>query len=57
MTFCVTCVVESMVTTHFLKPLEGIASSRSRLTGDEEDDRFSAWFNVSVVSNQKRHVI
>lgn len=57
MTFCVTCVVESIVTTHFLKPVVGIASGRRRLTGEYADDRFSAVFKVSVGSNQNKQVI
>src|SRR4051812_17822940 len=56
-TFCVTCVVERMVTTHFLNPLEGTASSLSLFTGDEDGDNFSAFCNVSVGSNQNKHVI
>lgn len=57
MTFWVTWVVERIVTTHFLKPVEGIASSRNRFIGEEEDERLSALLRVSVGSNQKRQVI
>lgn len=57
MTFCVTCVVERIVTTHFRKPLEGCASSLSRFTGEDDGDKFSAFFNVSVDSNQNKQVI
>lgn len=57
MTFCVTCVVERIVTTHFRNPLEGTASSLSRFTGDDDGDNFSAFCRVSVDSNQKKHVI
>jgi hypothetical protein len=56
-TFWVTCVVESMVTTHFLNPLEGMASSRSRLMGENECDNDSALRSVSVDSNQNKQVI
>jgi hypothetical protein len=57
MTFCVTCVVDRIVTTHFLNPVEGTASSRSRFTGEEEEDSCSALYRVSVDSNQNKHVI
>ena len=57
MTFCVTCVVDRIVTTHFLNPLEGSASALSLFTGDELDDKFSALLSVSIDSNQNRHVI
>jgi hypothetical protein len=57
MTFCVTCVVERIVTTHFLKPLEGRASSRSRFIGDGDGDNCSALSSVSVDSNQNKQVI
>lgn len=57
MTFCVTCVVERIVTTHFLNPLEGTASGLSRFTGDEDADKLSALCNVLVGSNQNKHVI
>jgi hypothetical protein len=46
-----------MVTTHFRKPLEGMASSRSLLTGEEEGDNDSALRSVSVDSNQNKQVI
>ena len=46
-----------MVTTHFRNPLEGRASSRSRLTGEDERDNDSALRSVSVDSNQNKHVI
>ena len=57
MTFCVTWVVDSIVTTHFRNPLEGRASSRSRFIGDEAGDNFSAFSRVSVDSNQNKQVI
>ena len=57
MTFWVTCVVESIVTTHFRNPLEVRASSRSRLMGDDAFDKVSALRSVSVDSNQNKHVI
>lgn len=56
-TFCVTCVVERMVTTHFLKPEEGKASALSRFTGEDVNDKFSALLRVSIDSNQNKHVI
>jgi hypothetical protein len=56
MTFCVTCVVDKIVTTHFRNPLEGRASSRSRFTGADGDNS-SAWVRVSVDSNQNKQVI
>ncbi len=55
-TFRVTCVVDKIVTTHFLNPLEGRASSRSRFTGVTGGDS-SAWVRVSVDSNQNKQVI
>jgi len=57
MTFCVTWVVERIVTTHFLNPLEGIASSRNRFTGEDVELRSSAFFRVSSGSNQNKQVI
>ncbi len=57
MTLSVTCVVESIVTTHFLNPLEGSASLSSRLIGDEEGAIPSAFRRVSVDSNQNKQVI
>ena len=57
MTFCVTWVVDRIVTTHFRKPLEGRASSRSRFTGEDDGENCSAFFSVSVDSNQNKQVI
>lgn len=57
MTLSVTCVVESIITTHFRNPVEGIASSRSRLTGEEDLDVRSAFSSVAVDSNQNKQVI
>lgn len=60
MTFCVTWVVERIVTTHFLNPLDGMASSRNRLIepgGKGPSPTFSAFLRVSVDSNQNRQVI
>lgn len=55
-TFCVTCVVDKIVTTHFRNASVGMASGASRSTRDEFGAQFSAFRRVSVVSNQKRQV-
>ena len=57
MTFWETCVVERIVTTHFLNPLDGRASSLSRFIGEEDGDNPSAFRSVSVDSNQNKEVI
>ncbi len=50
-------MVVRIVTTHFLNPLEGIASSLSRSIGDDDRHSSSAFRSVSVGSNQNKHVI
>src|SRR5271154_6708714 len=57
MTFCVTCVVDKIVTTHFRNDTVGIASGTSRLTGDDAFVHSSARRRVAVDSNQNRQVI
>ena len=56
MTLGETWVVERIETTHFLNPLEGIASFRSRFI-TVVLDTVSAFFSVSVDSNQNKQVI
>jgi len=55
-TFCETCVVVSVVTTHFRNPVVGRASVLSRGT-TEAGPTFSASLRVSVDSNQNKQVI
>lgn len=57
MTFCVTCVVDRIVVTHFRKPTVGKASGASGLTTAFKDKDSSARCKVEADSNQKRHVI
>jgi hypothetical protein len=56
MTFGVTCVVESIVTTHLRNPLEGNASGLNRCTALGQSCTCSAFCDISVVSNQRRQV-
>jgi len=57
MTFCVTCVVDKIVTTHFRNETVGIASGTRRLTGDEALVHSLARRRVAVDSNQNKQVI
>ena len=57
MTFCVTCVVERIVTTHLRKGVVGTASRTSGFTGDDVVVHSSAFRRVDTDSNQKRQVI
>lgn len=57
MTFCATCVVESIVATHFRNPVVGVASGTSGLEGREGECDFTTSSSVDEFSNQKRHVI
>lgn len=56
MTFGVTCVVDSIVRTHFRNVAVGMASGAILSTGEELGVQFSAFRSVSVVSNQNRQV-
>lgn len=56
-TFCETCVVMRIVTTHFVNPTVGKASGLSRSMAVDPAHEFSARFSVSVDSNQNKQVI
>lgn len=56
MTFWVTCVVERIVVTHFMKPVAGYASGMNRVEMNGERSAFSILDTVVEDSNQKRQV-
>lgn len=56
MTFCVTCVVERIVVTHFMNPVAGYASGMNRVEVKGENSAFSILETVVDDSNQKRQV-
>ena len=57
MTFCVTCVVERMVVTHFRNPIEGFASDTRGVVGRGVILDSSTRWRVKLDSNQNRQVI
>lgn len=57
MTFWVTWVVDSIVVTHFRKPMDGIASGTRGVVGEGVVFDSSTRWRVRDDSNQKRHVI
>lgn len=56
-TFLPTWVELIMVVTHFLNPIDGVASGTRPLSGNAVFDRVSAYSIVSDVSNQNKQVI
>lgn len=56
MTFWVTCVVDKIVVTHFMKPVDGSASAMNWVMTCDEDSTFSMLVTTADDSNQKRHV-
>jgi len=57
MTFCVTCVVESIVVTHFRNPVAGNASGTSRVDNTGEALESSIRERIVEDSNQNKQVI
>ena len=57
MTFCVTCVVERIVVTHFRNPSDGTASDTRGVVGYGASLESSKCFNTDDDSNQNKQVI
>ena len=56
-TFCATSVVERMVVTHFLNPVDGLASETNNRGGSIDVFESSTRCRTSDSSNQNKHVI